>query len=63
MVEPMAWENTELLDLLAKEKRPLIKKLLLEKDKDGNTPTILAVNKKQGTIATAMAKISEQNVK
>jgi hypothetical protein len=62
LVEPVAWENVDLLKQLASEDRSMVKKLLLQKDRDGNTPTMLAANRIQRRMCSAMAAISGQTV-
>ncbi|PIO61504.1 WGR domain protein, partial [Teladorsagia circumcincta] len=57
MVEPIPWENVELLKKLYKESPPKIKQLLQQKNKDGNTPLDIAVRTKQRRMASAIKDI------
>ncbi|EYC04244.1 hypothetical protein Y032_0089g2304 [Ancylostoma ceylanicum] len=57
MVEPIQWENVELLQQLLKEAPAKIKQLLQQKNKEGNTPLDIAVKTKQRNIAAAMKAI------
>uniref|UniRef100_A0A158QL91 Poly [ADP-ribose] polymerase n=2 Tax=Haemonchus placei TaxID=6290 RepID=A0A158QL91_HAEPC len=57
MVEPIPWENIELLRKLHKEAPAKIKQLLQQKNKDGNTPLDIAVRTKQRRMASAMKEL------
>ncbi|EYC44087.1 hypothetical protein Y032_0472g2060 [Ancylostoma ceylanicum] len=57
MVEPIQWENVELLQQLHKEAPAKVKQLLQQKNKEGNTPLDIAVKTKQRNIAAAMKAI------
>ncbi|ETN82209.1 Poly(ADP-ribose) polymerase catalytic domain protein, partial [Necator americanus] len=57
MVEPIQWENTDLLGQLHKEAPAKIKQLLQEKNKDGNTPLDIAMKTKQRKFAAAIRSI------
>ncbi|EYC04265.1 hypothetical protein Y032_0089g2315 [Ancylostoma ceylanicum] len=57
MVEPIQWENVELLQQLHKEAPVKIKQLLQQKNKEGNTPLDIAVKTNQRNIAAAMKAI------
>ncbi|RCN39949.1 hypothetical protein ANCCAN_14130 [Ancylostoma caninum] len=57
MVEPIQWENVELLQQLHKEAPAKIKQLLQQKNREGNTPLDIAVRTKQRNMAAAMRTI------
>ncbi|KAK6039748.1 ankyrin repeat protein, partial [Cooperia oncophora] len=57
MVEPIPWENVELLKKLYKEAPAKIKQLLQQKNKDGNTPLDIAMKTKQRRMASAIKDI------
>ncbi|KIH49746.1 hypothetical protein ANCDUO_20178, partial [Ancylostoma duodenale] len=57
MVEPIQWENVELLQQLHKEAPAKIKQLLQQKNKEGNTALDIAIKTKQRNMAAAMRTI------
>uniref|UniRef100_A0A1I7X0S2 ANK_REP_REGION domain-containing protein n=1 Tax=Heterorhabditis bacteriophora TaxID=37862 RepID=A0A1I7X0S2_HETBA len=57
IVEPMQWENVDLLQILHEEKPSAIKQLLCKKDKNGDDPLDLAAKHNQRKMTNAIRNI------